>query len=94
MPRRSSRIGGRPPGPAARAIPVGAGDAELPCARRPHLFFSDRCQEIRTAKTLCAGCGIRRSCLAGALERREPAGVWGGQLFRYGVIAVLPVTTA
>jgi WhiB family redox-sensing transcriptional regulator len=27
-----------------------------------------------------------RACLAGALERREPWGVWGGQLVVAGVV--------
>jgi WhiB family redox-sensing transcriptional regulator len=25
-------------------------------------------------------------CLAGAIERREPCGVWGGQIFHHGRI--------
>ncbi|WP_406321755.1 WhiB family transcriptional regulator [Streptomyces sp. NBC_00519] len=30
------------------------------------------------AKTYCGRCPVRQECLATALERREPAGVWGG----------------
>jgi WhiB family redox-sensing transcriptional regulator len=30
------------------------------------------------AKKVCARCPIRDACLAGALARREPYGVWGG----------------
>jgi WhiB family redox-sensing transcriptional regulator len=30
------------------------------------------------AKAVCAGCPVRRECLASALRRREPAGIWGG----------------
>ena len=29
---------------------------------------------------------VRQECLAGALERREPWGVWGGELFLQGVV--------
>jgi WhiB family transcriptional regulator, redox-sensing transcriptional regulator len=29
---------------------------------------------------------VRPACLAGALERGEPWGVWGGELFQHGVI--------
>lgn len=52
------------------------------------LFFSDDASDIERAKTLCAACPGRRACLAGALERREPCGVWGGELFHAG--AVIP----
>ena len=38
------------------------------------------------AKTLCTDCPVRDLCLAGALERREPWGVWGGELFLQGVV--------
>ncbi|MER6559793.1 WhiB family transcriptional regulator [Streptomyces sp. NPDC001027] len=30
------------------------------------------------AKAYCGRCPVREACLAAALERREPAGVWGG----------------
>ncbi|MCE7885124.1 MAG: WhiB family transcriptional regulator [Actinobacteria bacterium ATB1] len=53
------------------------------------LFYSDEIPEIRRAKEICAGCAVRVVCLEGALERREPCGVWGGQLFVSGKI--LPV---
>jgi WhiB family transcriptional regulator, redox-sensing transcriptional regulator len=29
---------------------------------------------------------MRRACLAGAVERGEPHGVWGGQIFARGAI--------
>ncbi|MFD8598394.1 WhiB family transcriptional regulator [Kitasatospora sp. NPDC059646] len=32
----------------------------------------------RRAKMICAGCPVRQLCLAGALERNEPAGIFGG----------------
>ena len=48
------------------------------------LFFSEDIGEIAAAKRVCAGCPVLAPCLEGALERREPWGVWGGQLFMGG----------
>ena len=42
--------------------------------------------DVEEAKALCRDCPIREACLAGALERREPWGVWGGELFVGGVV--------
>lgn len=50
------------------------------------LFFSEEVSDISRAKALCAGCPVMLECLEGAVERREPAGVWGGQLFSGGRI--------
>jgi hypothetical protein len=50
------------------------------------LFFSPDPQHIARAKRLCLSCPALIPCLEGALERREPAGVWGGQLFVNGTI--------
>lgn len=36
--------------------------------------------ELRRAKEACAGCQVRVACLAGALERGERYGMWGGEL--------------
>jgi len=53
------------------------------------LFFSDEIPAIRAAKAICATCPLIDACLAGAVARREPWGVWGGQLFKDGkVLAV------
>jgi len=41
---------------------------------------------VETAKALCRGCRARLSCLEGALNRREPWGVWGGELLLRGTI--------
>jgi WhiB family redox-sensing transcriptional regulator len=38
------------------------------------------------AKALCGRCLLRDDCLAGAIERQEFAGVWGGQIFDNGEI--------
>jgi WhiB family redox-sensing transcriptional regulator len=67
------------------AVPA-ARSARLPCTDDPELFFAESPQDVETAKELCAGCGARLTCLAGAMERREPWGVWGGQLFLRGEI--------
>jgi WhiB family redox-sensing transcriptional regulator len=50
------------------------------------LFFSDEIPDIVRAKTICAACPLMAPCLQGALERREPWGVWGGQLFLNGKV--------
>ena len=53
------------------------------------LFFSDSIPDIRAAKAICQDCTLIEPCLAFATERREPWGVWGGQLFQNGkVLAV------
>lgn len=51
-----------------------------------HLFFSDELLDIAKAKRICASCPVIESCLEGALARKEPLGVWGGQLFQNGKI--------
>ena len=53
-------------------------------AARVRVFFSHDRKVVDQAKAICAGCSRRESCLDGALERREPWGVWGGELFRNG----------
>jgi WhiB family transcriptional regulator, redox-sensing transcriptional regulator len=50
------------------------------------LFFSDEIPDIELAKAICSTCPLVAPCLRGALARREPAGVWGGQLFADGVV--------
>jgi|ERR1017187_3964406 WhiB family redox-sensing transcriptional regulator len=58
----------------------------LPCADDPDLFFAESPDDVELAKSLCGGCPARLVCLAGAVERREPWGVWGGELFLRGEI--------
>lgn len=66
---------------------VGLDDEQLPCRREnPELFFAESPADVETAKALCLGCPVRAECLAGALDRREPWGVWGGELFLQGVV--------
>jgi len=62
-------------------------DGPLPCQREnPQLWFSELPADLELAKAHCRPCPIRGLCLAGALERREPCGVWGGQIFDRGAI--------
>ncbi|HUZ22810.1 MAG TPA: WhiB family transcriptional regulator [Streptosporangiaceae bacterium] len=68
-------------------ITVGAqGGLELPCSDDPELFFAEAPGDVEFAKSLCMGCAARIECLAGAIERREPWGVWGGELFLRGAV--------
>ena len=60
--------------------------AELPCRSDPELFFAEAPEDIRLAKALCGLCPVRQACLAGALQRAEPCGVWGGELFLRGAV--------
>jgi hypothetical protein len=50
------------------------------------IFFSDEPDDIALAKAICSTCSLVEPCLMGALKRREPAGVWGGQLFVDGEV--------
>lgn len=50
------------------------------------LFFSEQLDDIARAKAFCRGCAVREACLASALARREPWGVWGGELFANGKV--------
>lgn len=60
---------------------------DLPCrVRDPELWFADSPTELELAKNFCLDCPVRSMCLTGALERREPWGVWGGEIFERGVI--------
>jgi WhiB family redox-sensing transcriptional regulator len=62
-------------------------DDPLPCRREnPQLWFSDLPADLQLAKAYCRACPIRRVCLAGAVERHEPHGVWGGEIFTSGAI--------
>lgn len=59
----------------------------LPCrVNDPELFFAESPADVELAKELCQSCPVRAECLAGALDRREPWGVWGGQLLVAGVV--------
>jgi WhiB family redox-sensing transcriptional regulator len=69
----------------AFALPT-PGGADLPCTEDPELFFAEAPADVEAAKALCQGCSARAECLEGALERREPWGVWGGELLLRGTV--------
>jgi WhiB family redox-sensing transcriptional regulator len=50
------------------------------------LFFSEALDDIARAKAFCAGCVVREECLGAAVARREPWGVWGGELLANGKV--------
>jgi WhiB family redox-sensing transcriptional regulator len=58
----------------------------LPCGDNTALWFSEQPADLELAKVLCRTCPLRRPCLAGAVERAEPFGVWGGEIFEKGKI--------
>jgi len=60
---------------------------DLPCRRfDPDLWFAESPAELELAKSLCGDCPVRVECLAGAVERAEPWGVWGGEIFERGAV--------
>ena len=59
----------------------------LPCHNADaELFFSDDEEMIAAAKSLCSACPMKAACLEGALSRKEPCGVCGGELFSEGEV--------
>ncbi|MDT7614717.1 MAG: WhiB family transcriptional regulator, redox-sensing transcriptional regulator [Pseudonocardiales bacterium] len=58
-------------------LPCRSGDADQ--------WFAEAPAELERAKALCGHCPIQVECLAGALSRGEPWGVWGGEIFERGV---------
>jgi WhiB family redox-sensing transcriptional regulator len=59
---------------------------ELPCQSDPEVFFAEKPEDVWRARALCQQCPVRSACLAGARERGEPWGVWGGELFLRGEV--------
>ena len=60
--------------------------SDLPCRAEPDLFFAESPVLLALAQALCADCPVQALCLAGALERREPHGVWGGKILVAGEV--------
>jgi len=72
---------------AAPAQPATVMADLLPCRqRRGDLWFSDLPDELDQANAYWRQCPLRTACLAGAIERAESCGVWGGEIFCHGVI--------
>ena len=85
-----SPVGLAPP-PAPESPDLDLFDAlsfvDLPCRQAEEdLWFSDAPADLERAKALCGACPVRSACLAGALERREYCGVWGGEIFERGAV--------
>ncbi|MCW2637213.1 MAG: Transcription factor WhiB-like protein [Blastococcus sp.] len=83
LPPTSAFPSGRPravvqPAPVRRPLPCRVAD--------PELWFAESPDRLELAKSLCADCPMRAACLAGALDRAEPWGVWGGEIFERGVV--------
>ncbi|MDP9461377.1 MAG: WhiB family transcriptional regulator [Actinomycetota bacterium] len=83
LPRSSDLSSRRPrtpvaPAPVRRPLPCRVGD--------PELWFAESPDQLELAKRLCGGCSLRDACLAGALDRAEPWGVWGGEILERGVV--------
>ncbi len=59
----------------------------IPCRTHdPELWFAEHTAQVEQAKALCRTCPVREGCLAGAIEREEPWGVWGGEVFVGGQV--------
>ncbi|MCL1900638.1 MAG: WhiB family transcriptional regulator [Promicromonosporaceae bacterium] len=62
----------------------------LPCRQNdPDLWFAEQAGHVEQAKSLCRECPLIAGCLSGALERLEPWGVWGGEVFVDGKIVAV-----
>ncbi|MFT3714375.1 MAG: WhiB family transcriptional regulator [Gordonia sp. (in: high G+C Gram-positive bacteria)] len=61
---------------------------DLPCQSGvdADLWFADTPAGLEQAKELCRTCPLQAPCLAEAIERAEPWGVWGGEIFERGVV--------
>ncbi|WP_149204331.1 WhiB family transcriptional regulator [Actinotalea subterranea] len=88
--------GGSGPWPVPSTTPTPPSDDDtfdqlvatlIPCREYDsELWFAERSADVELAKSLCQQCPIREGCLAGALAREEPWGVWGGEVFVGGVV--------
>lgn len=75
------------PGPGLHLVLAGPSGQTYPCQEHPaDLWFSEQPEDVEAAKRLCLECPILETCLAGAIDRHEPWGVWGGQLVVRGAV--------
>lgn len=64
-----------------------AGRLDLPCqVADADLWFADDPRDLERAKVLCVDCPLRTACLQAAIDRAEPWGVWGGEIFERGAV--------
>ncbi len=63
------------------------------CHKRPGYFteperekLKERVARFIKARAFCNLCEVKDECLQGAIDRREPSGVWGGEEFFGGKI--------
>jgi hypothetical protein len=69
------------------SAPIWASLPDLPCrVEDDDLWFAEKPAELEQAKAFCRTCPVRLTCLAGAIARREPWGVWGGEIFERGEV--------
>jgi WhiB family redox-sensing transcriptional regulator len=67
--------------------PVWAFEIRTPCRTNdPELWFAQDVPTVQRAQELCRVCPLASECLAGAIARREPWGVWGGEVFEQGEV--------
>lgn len=71
----------------AEKVDVSSVSTGTPCqVFDAELWFAEAPGDVELAKLLCRDCPVKAACLSGALQRREPWGVWGGELFQAGVV--------
>jgi WhiB family transcriptional regulator, redox-sensing transcriptional regulator len=81
------RTGGSPPRTPRNPVAPGPVRRPLPCrVQDPDLWFGETPAQLEQAKAYCADCPVREACLAGAMRRGEPWGVWGGEIFERGEV--------
>ena len=67
------------------STPIWASLPDLPCrVQDADLWFAEKPDDLEKAKSFCQDCPVRLTCLAGAIARREPWGVGGGEIFEHG----------
>jgi WhiB family redox-sensing transcriptional regulator len=67
--------------------PVWAFEIRTPCrSHDPELWFAEDLVTVERAQSLCRVCPLQQECLSGAIVRREPWGVWGGEVFEQGQV--------
>jgi WhiB family redox-sensing transcriptional regulator len=57
--------------------------ADALCAQvDTELFFPEKGSSVRSAKTVCRRCDVRKECLEYAINTGQRFGVWGGKTER------------